>query len=154
MHCWTTWVHGIHPQRLSFFEDKLYRLIEELGREGIEGHDKDKSEGEKVFEKKGGNFKNAPDELDDEIEEPLSGNDFSSHRSPPQLDRAAGRRGASKWWRANRFLNDLEDYWIERKGARNQAFWGKMEKWEFQRKMIQKNSSHFHFKPLSWDEAV
>ncbi len=131
---------------MGFFEDKRYQLIEELGREGGGGHAM-----VETGEEKGGNFKTTPDELDDEIEESLSSDGSFLSSAPPGLGRAVGRRGASRWWRANRFFNDLEDYWIERKGAVEQSFWGKMEKLEFQRKMIQKNGSQFHYKPLSWE---
>lgn len=152
----TAWVHGIHPQRLSFFEDKLYQLIEELGKEGIGGHEKVETEEENVFEKKGGNFETALDEIENGscqayIDESLSSDDFPFCWSPPELGRAVGRRGASKWWQAGRFFNDLEDYSIERKSAVNQEFWRKMEKWKFESKLAGENRSHFRFKPLSWD---
>ena len=146
----TAWVHGIHPQRLSFFEDKLYQSIEELGREGVGGHEQ-VEERERGFEKSGSAFETALAEFDHGGDEPFSGDDFSSRRSRPRLGLTGS---ASKWRKARLFFKDLMDYLIERKSAENQEFWRKMEKWEFERKMNKKNRAGFRFKALSWDEAV
>ena len=110
---------------MSFFEDKLYQLIEELGKEGIGDHEKVQIEEEGVFEKL---LDESCDEIETEgrdsfVEEPLSGDGFFLSPAPPELGRGMGRRGASKWWQAQRFFNDLADYWIEKKSVTKLEFW-------------------------------
>ena len=36
----TAWVHGIHPGRLSYFTDNLWKLIVEIDVGGLRGHEK------------------------------------------------------------------------------------------------------------------
>jgi len=131
MRC-TAWVHGIHPQRLSFFTDSLYRLIEELGVEGVEGYKKVGIEEEKIFEDGGAGFEELLDESCEEIEtegrdsfveEPLSSDGFFLSPAPPELGRGTGRYGASPWRRARNFFNDLANYWIEKKSVTKLEFW-------------------------------
>ena len=114
---------------MSFFEDKLYQLIEELGREGIGGHEK-VEERERGFEKSGSPFETALGEFNDEVEESLSGDDFSFRRSLPELG-----LGGLKWRRVRSFFNDLETCSVEMKSAGNQQFWRRREKWEFEWKL-------------------
>jgi len=127
----TTWVHGIHPQRLGFFEDRVYGLVEELGKAGIEGHQKGKIEDAgAVF----GERYDEPDEIqarENFVEKALSDNDAFAAPAPCELGRAVGRRGASKWWQTARFLKDLEEYSIERNSIEHHKFWKQMGKWIF-----------------------
>ena len=155
----TAWVHGIHPQRLGFFEDRLYRLVKELGKAGVEGHQKEEIEEEGAIEDAGAGFGELDDERDeiqeqeDLVEPSLSDNDAFLAPAPCQLGCAVGRPGASKWWRAERFFKDLQDYWIERKSAENQEYWRKMDEWEFEGKLIRKNRSYLRLNRFSWDEV-
>lgn len=117
---------------MSFFTDSLYRLIEELGIEGVNGHEKVGVEEEKVFEDEGAGFEKLLDEPCEEIEteerdsfveEPLSSDGFFLSPAPPELGRGVGSRGASKWWQTKRFFDDLADYWIEKKSVTKLEFW-------------------------------
>lgn len=110
---------------MSFFTDSLYRLIEELGIEGVDGHEKVGVEEEKGFEEL---LDESCEEIETEgrdsfVEEPLSGDGFFLSPAPPELGRGSGRYGASPWRRARNFFNDLADYWIEKKSAAKLEFW-------------------------------
>jgi hypothetical protein len=130
---------------LSYFEDELFGFVEELGRVGVWGHEKVEREEKKVFETACEVFK---EWLDLEIEDSLGDLDFVSLKSPARL----GADGL-QWRHVNDFFNDLSDYSFERKSIMNQAFWRKTEKWVFEVKVTQKNSSRFRFKALSWEEV-
>ena len=134
---------------MSFFEDKLFELVEELGRAGVGGHEKVK-ERERGFEKSGSTFETALAEFDHGGDEPFSGDDFSSRRSRPRLGLTGS---ASKWRKARLFFRDLMDYSIERKSAENQEFWRKMDEWEFEGKLVQKNRSYLRLNRFSWAGA-
>ena len=131
---------------MSFFEDKLFEFVEELGSVGVWGHEKVEGEEKKVFETGCEVFKEWPDL---EIEDSLGDLDWVSAKSPARL----GKDGF-QWRHVNDFFNDLSDYLFERRSIMDQAFWRKTEKWEFEVKVTRKNRSSFRFKALSWDEAV
>ena len=137
---------------MSFFEEKLHQLVEALGKAGVRGHEEVK-ERKRVFEKSGGAFETVPHELEGEIEEPLSGDGFSSRRSPAWLNPDAGNHDASRWREVRLFLIDIADYSIERRGAENLEIWRKMDEWEFEGKLVLKNRSYLRLSRFSWDGA-
>ena len=128
----TAWVHGIHPERLGFFDDRLYGLVEELGKAGVGGHPKEEIEEAGIIEDARAGFWKCYDEqgeiqeCKDFDEKSPSDKDVFAAPAPCELGRAVGWGGASKWWQAVRFFKDLEDYSIERKSVMNQESWRKM----------------------------
>ena len=160
--CCTAWVHGIHPEpeKLSFFTDSLWKFVFDKGLEWYRGYERVEIDEEKGAQKKDG-FKEFLDEDSGEIEiedhddfarEELSYDGAFNPVAPPGLGRATGRHGSSRWRQAEHFFDDLADYRMEREGLRKEAFVGKIEKWVFEGKMIEKNGSYFRSTPLSWDE--
>ena len=152
----TAWVHGIHPGRLSYFTDNLWKLIVEIDVGGLRGHEK-----VGIREEEEADFEKPLDESFDEINCKTHRNTFVEERllegesldgpSPPELGRATGRRGDSKWWRAQTFFDDLTNDWVEKQGVRKEEFWRTIEKWALEGKVIKKSGAYFRSEPLSWD---
>jgi hypothetical protein len=122
---------------LGFFEDRLYGLVEELGKAGVGGHRKKEIGEEGSVEDAGAVFGKRYDEQDENrgreasVEKSFSNHDAFAAPAPCELGRAVGRRGASRWWQAARFFRDLEDYAIQRNSVDHHQFWQKMGKWLF-----------------------
>jgi len=135
---------------LSFFEDKLFEFVEALGKAGVRGHEKVKKR-ERVFEERAGDFETVSYEIDCETDDGFSDEDFSSRRSLPRLGLACS---TTKWREVRLFLSNLMDYSIERKGTENLEIWRKMDEWEFEGKLVQKNRSYLRLNQFSWDEVV
>jgi len=129
--CCTVWVHGIHPQRLGFFEDGVYGLVRELGKAGVEGHRKAEIEDAGTVLGARHDEQDEIHERKDLLETSLSGPEIFAAPAPCELGRAVGMRGASRWWQAARFLKDLEDYSIEKNSVEHRKFWQEMGKWIF-----------------------
>jgi hypothetical protein len=135
---------------LSFFEDRLFEFVEELGKAGIRGHEKVKRR-KRVFEKNAGDFETVPHELDCKSNDSFSDEDFSLRKNPPRLGLACN---ITKWREVRLFLSNLMDYSIERKGTENLEIWRKMDEWEFEGKLVWKNRSYLRLNQFSWDEVV
>ena len=122
---------------MGFFEDRLYGLVEELGKAGVGGSPKKGIEEERTIEDAGVVFGKRYNEQDENrgrgaaVEKSFSDNDGFAAPAPCELGRAVGMRGASKWWQAKLFLKDLADYSIQRNSVDHHQFWQKMGKWIF-----------------------
>lgn len=156
----TAWAHGIHPQKLSYFDEELWKCIEELGlgdRRGL---------GREIGEKEGGNDKGngGLGELEEGFieengeKEPEAGNGESEERGLvfkarfPEWDRDSGR-GSSKWTMMRDFFYDLADYWTDSEVFEKSNFWAKVQKGLSEGRVVKKNGSYFRSDAFSWDKV-
>lgn len=129
-------------------------MIVELGLEGVRGDEKvELGEEEEDLEKCGNG--NPPEEFEDEEgsgrEKDDDGDGWLFEYEAPQLYGASWKFG-SQWRRARAYFSDLADYEINQSGVSKEEFWGTIEKWEFQGKVIQKKGSYFVLNRFLWDE--